>query len=158
MKGFDVEIKLFALDSRLEGKGWGEIRRAISERFNIKPPTVRIMQKWEKELDREALNRALMARAKAKADTVKSEVLMRVAEGLLPRLWEAKDAGEDIEYAGWRYFFVILENTLGSEKLRRFISQYLAERKGQPDLAPGLSPGWTHGKETRAETEEGSQQ
>ena len=51
MKRFSFEVKLFALDSRREGKGWGEIRRAIKEKFLIEPPTIRAMQKWEQGSD-----------------------------------------------------------------------------------------------------------
>ena len=134
--GFSFEVKLFVLNNRREGKGWGEIRRAIKERFNIDPPTVRSMQKWEKETDRGVLNRALKEKAKKEAETIKGQALTSVAEDLLPRLWKARDAGDDIEYEGWRWFFSIVENTLGSEKFKRFLRQYQNEREGKPDLPP----------------------
>ena len=134
--GFSFEVKLFALDNRSEGKGWGEIRRAIKERFNIDPPTVRSLQKWEKETDRGVLNRALKEKAKKEAEAIKGQALTSVAEDLLPRLWKARDAGDDIEYEGWRWFFSIVENTLGSGKFKRFLLQYQDERKGKPDLPP----------------------
>jgi hypothetical protein len=133
---FDLEVKLFALNNRLEGKGWGEIRRAIKEKFNIVPPTVRSMQKWEKETDRRVINRALKEKAKKEAEAIKGQALTSVAEDLLPRLWKARDAGDDIEYEGWRWFFSIVENTLGSEKFNRFLDKYRDERKGKPDLPP----------------------
>ena len=59
-----------------------------------------------------------------------------MAEDLLPRLWKARDAGDDIEYEGWRWFFSIVENSLGSEKFQRFLHKYLDEREGKPDLPP----------------------
>ena len=136
MRGYDFEVKLFALEKRHEGRGWGEIKQAIKERFNIKPPTTRSLQKWDKELDRDALNRALREKAKMEAESIKGEALTRVAEDLLPNLWKARDAGEDIEYAGWRWFFSIIETTLGSEKFKKFFSQYMKERAGKPDLPP----------------------
>ena len=134
--GYSFEVKLFALNSRREGKGWGEIRRAMKERFNIDPPTVRSMQKWEKETDRGVLNRALKEKAKKEAEAIKGQALTSVAEDLLPRLWKARDAGDDIEYEGWRWFFSIVENTLGSKKFKRFLHQYLDEREGKPVLPP----------------------
>ncbi len=134
--GYSFEVKLFAVNSRREGKGWGEIRRAIKEKFSIDPPTVRSLQKWEKETDRGVLNRALKEKAKKEAEAVKGQALTSVAEDLLPRLWKARDAGEDIEYAGWKWFFSIVEATLGSKKLKRFLEQYLSERTGQPDIPP----------------------
>ena len=134
--GFSFEVKLFALNSRSEGKGWGEIRRAIKERFNIDPPTVRSMQKWEKETDRRVLNRALKEKTKKETEAIKGQALTTVAEDLLPRLWKARDAGDDIEYEGWRWFLSIVENTLGSKKFKQFLRQYLDEREGKPDLPP----------------------
>jgi hypothetical protein len=134
--GYSFEVKLFALNSRREGKGWGEIRRAIKERFDIDPPTVRSLQKWEKETDRGVLNRALKEKARKEAETIKGQALTSVAEDLLPRLWKARDAGDDIEYEGWKWFFSIVENTLGSQKFKRFLHTYLDEREGKPDLPP----------------------
>jgi hypothetical protein len=129
MKRFSFEVKLFALDNRREGKGWGEIRRAIKEKFLIEPPTVRSMQKWEQGPDRQVLNGALKDKAKREADAIKEQAINRVAQELLPHLWKAKDAGEDIEYAGWRWFFSIVENALGREKFYGFMTRYLEENK-----------------------------
>jgi hypothetical protein len=129
MKRFGFEVKLFALDNRREGKGWGEIRRAIKEQFKIEPPTVRAMQKWEQGSDREILNRALTDKARKEAEAVKEQTLNRVAQELLPKLWEARDTGEDVEYAGWSWFFSIMENTLGQEKFKGFMARYLNEHK-----------------------------
>jgi len=134
--GFNFEVKLFALSRRSEGKRWGEIRRAIKERFNIDPPTVRSLQKWEKETDRGVLDHALKEKAKKEAEAIKGQALTSVAEDLLPRLWKARDAGDDIEYEGWRWFLSIVESTLGSEKFKRFLKQYQTERKGKPDVPP----------------------
>ena len=134
--GFSFEVKLFALNGRREEKGWGEIRRAIKERFNIDPPTVRSLQKWEKETDRGVLDHALKEKAKKEAEAIKGQALTSVAEDLLPRLWKARDAGDDIEYEGWRWFLSIVESTLGSEKFKRFLKQYQTEREGKPDVPP----------------------
>jgi len=129
MKRYSFEVKLFALDNRREGKGWGDIRRAIKEEFKIEPPTVRAMQKWEQGSDREVLNRALKDKARKEAEATKEQILNRVAQDLLPRLWEARDTGEDVEYAGWSWFFSIMENTLGPEKFKGFMTRYLNEHK-----------------------------
>jgi hypothetical protein len=136
--GFSFEVKLFALNGRREGKGWGEIRRAIKERFTIDPPTVRSLQKWEKETDRGILDHALKEKAKKEAEAIKGQALTSVAEDLLPRLWKARDAGDDIEYEGWRWFLSIVESTLGSEKFKRFLKRYQTEREGKPDVPPAV--------------------
>jgi len=135
MQRYSLEVKLFALEKRKDSSGWGEVRRAIRERFEIEPPTIRAMQRWEKQLaNREDLTQALSEDTKKKAEFTKMQTLTQVAGGLLPHLWVAKDAGEDIESAGWRWFFSIVENVLGSEKFKRFLGAYLAEREGKPDL------------------------
>jgi hypothetical protein len=135
MQRYSLEVKLFALEKRRDSSGWEGVRQAIKERFDIEPPTVRAMQRWEKQLaTREDLSKALTEDAKKKAEVAKTHTLTQVAGGLLPTLWVAKDAGEDIESAGWKWFFSIVENVLGSEKFKRFLGAYLAEREGKPDL------------------------
>lgn len=135
MKGFDLQIRLHALNERREGRTWKEIKQSIQEKFSVAPPTVRAMQKWEKEIDRESLNRALMEQAKKQMPHVKESALSQIAGGLIPILWQARDAGEDIELAGWKWFFSIIESQLGSEKFKQVVSQYLndmARRKLPP--------------------------
>ena len=129
MKGFSLEVKLYALDRRRERKAWSEITQGIKERFNINPPTVRAMQKWEKELDREALNRALMEEAKKRVPEVKQTVLGQMASGLIPVLWQARDLGGDIELEGWIWFLRVFEHQLGSERFEQVVSEYLKRRK-----------------------------
>lgn len=140
MRRYSLEVKLFALDRRRDSSGWGEIRRAIGEEFKIGPPTVRAMQRWEKEIDREAVNRALQQRAKKEIEASKGRAIAVAMEDLVPRLWRARDAGEDIEYRGWGWFFSIQESVLGTEKFRRFIEKYHSEREGQPEYPPTPPP------------------
>ncbi len=135
MQRYSLEVKLFALEKRRNSRGWGEVRRAIRERFGIEPPTIRAVQRWEKQLATRAdLTQALSEDARKKAEVAKMQTLTQVADGLLPHLWVAKDTGEDIESAGWKWFFSIVEKVLGSEKFKRFLGEYLAEREGKPDL------------------------
>ena len=130
MKPYSFEVKLFAFDSRREGKGWGEIRRAIKERFKIEPPTVRAMQKWEQGSDQEVLKKALEDEAKKEAEAMRIQALNRVVLELFPKMLEARDTGEDVEYASWRWFFSVIESMLGPEKARGFMSRYLSEQEG----------------------------
>lgn len=130
MKRFELRVKLFAIEHRRGGKTWGEIRRAIKTEFVIDPPTVRAMQKWEKELDREGLSRAIAQKTKEEAEAAKRLVVNSLVRDLVPKLWEAKDAGEDVEYASWKWFFSVMESTLGRDKLRAILDKYLEESKG----------------------------
>lgn len=130
MKRFELRVKLFAIEHRRGGRTWGEIRRAIKTEFVIDPPTVRAMQKWEKELDREGLSRAIAQKTKEEAEAAKQLVVNSLIRDLVPKLWEAKDAGEDVEYASWKWFFSVMESTLGRDKLRAILDKYLEESKG----------------------------
>ena len=130
MKRFSFEVKLFALDHRQQGKGWGEIRRAIRDRFGIDPPTVRSLQKWEQGSALGVLDQALKDRAKQEAESAKQEALRRVVQDLPARLIEAREAGEDVEYAGWRWFFSAVESLLGAEKFRAYLDRYRGEELG----------------------------
>jgi len=126
---FNVNVKLYVLDKRAEGEGWKAIKQGIREKFNIEPPTVRAMQKWEKKLDRFALSGELMKGAKGQMSTIEAEAQARLAQGLIPVLWQATDAGQDIELSGWKWFFRLIESQLGSSKFEHIIREYMAERK-----------------------------
>lgn len=126
---YKTEVKLFALNERAEGKGWQIIRQRITERFNVPPPTVRAMEKWQKSLNRETIAAELMKDAKQAAPKVQAQAQITVAQGLLPVLLAARDAGQDTEAAAWMWFFNWIEGWLGREKFDRLITQYRLERK-----------------------------
>ena len=129
MKKYNFELKLFVLDNRRQGKGWGEIRRAIKEKFKIEPPTIRAMQNWQEGTDRDILSRALKDKADKEAEVIRKQAVNKVVQEMLPKILEARDTGEDVEYAGWRWFFSVMENILGREKFKRFMDRYIKENQ-----------------------------
>ena len=129
MARFKTEVKLFVLDERAQGKGWKIISQGIKGKFNIDPPTVRAMQKWEKNLDRMALTAELMKDIKGEMPVIETEAQVRFAQDLMPILWNAKDAGQDMELAGWKWFLHFIDGRLGSQRFERMISEYMAERE-----------------------------
>lgn len=128
MARFKTEVKLFALDARAQGKAWKAIKDGVEEKFNIKPPTIRAMQKWEKNLDRTALTAELMKDIKRQMPAVEKEVQVCLAQELIPMLWKAKEVGEDIEATGWKWFLQLIDRRLGSQRFERMINEYMAER------------------------------
>ena len=128
MKRFRTDIKLFVLNERAEGKGWKAIKQRIQDRFNVKPPTTRAMQKWEKNLDREALTTDLMKDVRGEMPGIETEAQVRFATELLPMLWKAKDAGQDWELAGWKWFLQIIDSRLGNQRFERLVKEYMSER------------------------------
>ncbi len=129
---FRTEIKLFALNERAQGKGWQVIRQRIKERFDVAPPTVRAMQKWQKTLDPQAITAELLRDTKTQIPRIGTEVQIEVAQSLLPVLSKAREAGEDMEAAAWRWFFQWAENYLGRERFKHLVEEYLSERKNAP--------------------------
>jgi len=129
MARFNSAVKLFVLDGRAEGKGWKIIKQGIKDKFNIEPPTVRAMQKWEKNLDRMALTAELMKDIKGQMPTIETEAQVRFAQELMPVLWNAKDVGQDMELAGWKWFLQFIDGRLGSQRFELMINQYMEERR-----------------------------
>ena len=129
MERFRTQVKLFVLNERAQGKGWKIIKERISERFNINPPTTRAMQKWEQKLDRAALNKELMKDIKGKMPVIEAEARLQFAQELLPTLWNAKDAGQDMELAGWKWFLHFIDSRLGSQRFERLVNEYMRERQ-----------------------------
>jgi len=129
MKRFKTDVKLFVLNERSEGKGWKIIKERIRQRFNIEPPTVRAMQKWEIRLDRTALNDELMKDIKGEMPVIEAEAQLRFAQDLLPTLWKAREAGQDMELAGWKWLLYFINNRLGNQGFDRLVNEYMSERK-----------------------------
>ena len=128
MARYKTEVKLFVLDERAQGKGWKIISQGIKGKFNIDPPTVRAMQKWETNLDRMALTAELMKDIKGEMPVIAKEAQVRFAQDLMPILWNARDAGQDMELAGWKWFLHFIDGRLGTQRFERMINEYMAER------------------------------
>ena len=129
MPRFGADVKLFVLDARAEGKRWKAITRGIEERFNIQPPTIRAIQKWEKRLDRMTLTAEVMKDINQNMPAIAAEAQVRFAQDLMPVLWNARDAGQDMELSGWKWFLQFMEGRLGSERFEFMVQQYMEERK-----------------------------
>ena len=127
---FKTEVKLFAINERADGKRWQIIRQHIQERFNVPPPTVRAMEKWGKNINRETITAELMKDAKEQMPKIEAAAQMQVAQNLLPVLFKAKEAGQDMETAAWKWFFQWVETWLGRERFKHLIEEYFAEQKG----------------------------
>lgn len=124
MQRFSAEVKLFALDERHSGKTWKEVQQNIKERFKIPPPSLRALEKWQKTLDREKLSQLIIDESRKALPVMEETTLQQMATGLIPILWRARDAGEDMELEAWLWFFSVIERQIGFAKLERFFSEY----------------------------------
>ncbi len=129
MPRFGIGVKLFALNERAQSKGWKQIKEGIRQKYNIEPPTTRALQKWVLNLDRDALNAELMKEIKANMPMIQAKAQESMATALLPTLLRAKEAGEDYELAGWKWFLNFIDTRLGNKRFERLINQYMTERK-----------------------------
>ena len=135
---YSPEIKLFALDRRREGKGWGEVRSLIRDKFNPDPmPSRRAMQRWD-ELDYEELSSKVASRTQRHVKVAKDDNLTKAAEAQLHNLWGWRRLNDSIEYGGWQQLFTLLENILGTEKFLRYVNTYLSDEKRRTDILPSL--------------------
>ena len=128
MQRFTPQVKLYALDERHSGKTWKQVQQGIGEKFNTIPPSIRAMEKWEKGIDREKLSQMLIEESRKALPTVEAATLQQMAEGLIPVLWRARDAEEDVELEGWLWFFSLVERQLGGTKFEGFLSEYWRRR------------------------------
>lgn len=137
MKRFSSSVKVFVLEERAQRKGWKVIKERIKEQFHIEPPTTRAMQKWENNLDREALSAEIRKDLETQTSVVGDEARQKIISELLPQLWRSKDAGQDVELAAWKWFFTVVENQLGTDKFKYILEQYSKDRKKEtsdPDI------------------------
>jgi hypothetical protein len=124
MQRFSTQVKMYALDERRSGKTWKQVQQGIKERFSTSPPSIRAMEKWEKEIDREKLGQLLIEESRKALPGVEATTLRQMAEGLIPVLWQARDTAGDVELEGWLWFFSLIERQLGHAKFERFLSEY----------------------------------
>lgn len=129
MVRFKGEVKLFVLDERAQGKNWKVIKEGIRNKFNVEPPTIRAMEKWIKNLDRTTLQaELLMKNVGREMPAIETEARIRFAQELMPVLLRAKDVGQDIELAGWKWFLQFIDNRLGSKRFEQMIDEYMKDR------------------------------
>ncbi|MBN2462362.1 MAG: hypothetical protein JXB43_02035 [Dehalococcoidia bacterium] len=142
MQRFTPQVKLHTLDVRRSGKTWKQVQQSIIKTFGIDPPSIRAMEKWEKEIDREKLSRIIVDQTKKQLPKIELEARQQMLQGLMPLLWQARDAGADVELETWLWFFSLIERQLGSAKFDSFFSEYNSRRpKGVPtqDSTPETS-------------------
>jgi hypothetical protein len=82
------------------------------------------MEKWTKTIDREKLSQMIIEESKKNLPSIEASALKNMAASLLPVLWQARDAGKDMELEAWLWFFSIIERELGKDKFDRFLAEY----------------------------------
>jgi len=60
---------------------------------------------------------------------IAAEARLHFAQELLPTLWRAKEAGQDMELEGWKWFLHFIDDRLGSDRFELLVSEYMLKRK-----------------------------
>jgi len=126
---YKTEVKLFALNERAEGKGWKIIQQHIQEKYKVKAPTVRAMEKWKKSINKDSITAELMKDVDENLPKMEMEAKASVTKNLLPVLLSAQAAGRDIDTAAWKWFFQSIESWIGQERFEHLVTEYIGERK-----------------------------
>jgi hypothetical protein len=128
MQRYSPQVKLYAIEQRRSGESWREVQEAIRKRFGIPPPSIRGMEKWEKEISREQLRRMVSEEDRKGLSPEEVAGLQQMAETLIPALWQARNISEDLELQAWLVFLSIVELQLGADNFDRLLSQYQTRR------------------------------
>lgn len=129
-RSYDLGVVAFAVAERNRGRRWDDIRQAISERFHIEPPTVRIMLNWHKrygsgQSELESVISLASAEMARRALPVAAEQSYRllIGEGL-PTLKDYVERGIDWEVSATMVILTMLEQQFGSDVYQRAVREY----------------------------------
>ena len=87
------------------------------------------MEKWQKTLNPETITAELMKDVKEQIPKIGAAVQIEVGQNLLPVLSKAREAGEDMEAAAWKWFFQWAETYLGKERFKSLVTEYLSQQQ-----------------------------
>jgi len=125
-----MDLVVFAVAERNRGARWQDIRQAIKERFQIEPPTERIMLEWHKHYGTKqpALDAAMSAALAEMAKKAVSVAAQRsyelfVAQGL-PAFKEYCEQGMDAQVASVVVVLAMVEQQFGSEVFQRAVREF----------------------------------
>lgn len=141
MRRYGLQIQSYAIEQRREGKPWKTLAREIEEKFGVKPPTARAMQKWVKRgLSREEIDKMLTEEAKRKLPEAAAFTQRYFSEVMLPTVWHSQAVGADLEQSMWMMFLSAMESAIGEDKFERFIDSYMKQRAEVKERARIFSP------------------
>ena len=126
---YSWQMRLYVIQERDKGKTWRQLEDGIKKRFGLeKPPTMRMMQKWIKETDRDKISQMMIEEGKKRIPQVGSEAISYFEQNLLPTLWSGIDAGQDFAKIGCMWMMGIAEQTFGTAVFHEAMSEYTRRR------------------------------
>ena len=128
MQRYSAQVKLYAIEQRRSGESWREVQEGIKERFHTPAPSIRAMEKWEKEIGRDRLRRMVTEEGREQLSEEEVMGLRQMAKTLIPALWKARNISEDLELQAWLVFLSIVEMQLGADRFEQLLTQYQTRR------------------------------
>jgi len=135
---FPEKIIAFVVTERSRGVRWKDIRNAVKQEFQIRPPSERQMRSWYDEYHGGSIELEKMLREtliKATRNSISAAALathnLALQQGI-PALLKALRQNKDPRLAGAVMILSTLEQMVGSELYERGIKEYQQERKKMP--------------------------
>ena len=125
---FQREVRDYVIVERYKGKPWKQIVAGVRERFNIEPPSIRIMQSWFQSYQSSAEDpTGVKMIATAVEETASRAQPLAYAKMMteMPHIFKIHDKYKiPIEDAGWIVCLSVVEDQVGRERFDKILAQY----------------------------------
>lgn len=127
-RSFNREVRDYVVVERYKGKPWQQIVTEVGEKFNIKPPSIRIMQTWfqayQSSTDDPTGVKFVATAVEEAANRARPLAYARMMAEM-PHLLEIQRRYQiPFEDAGWMICLSLLEEQVGREGFDHIVLKY----------------------------------
>ena len=140
-RSYSREVRDYVVVERYKRKPWKQIVAEVGEKFDMKPPSVRIMQNWfqayQSTTDDPTGVKFIATVVEDAANRARPIAYARMMAEM-PRLLELNEQyNVPLDDAGWMICLSVLEGQVGREKFDRILRDYrkLRDKFGQQGQA-----------------------
>ena len=130
---FKREIRDYVIVERYKGKPWNQIVTEVNEKFNITPPSIRIMQSWfqaYKSSSEDPTGVKFLAEAVEEAANRAQPLAYAKMMAEIPRLSQIHDKYRiPLDEAGWIVCLLTMEGQIGRNKFDKVVKKYMKIRE-----------------------------
>src|SRR3990172_13337775 len=122
-RSYPLEVKVFAVQQRMAGHPWGEVRELVRQQFGIpRLPGRRQMRLWQKELESSPLPDAIQTEVKRQWPGAEQQAREQV-DRVMPEMLSATLRGEDVVVFVGKLVLGWLEKEAGPSRFMRILSE-----------------------------------
>jgi len=125
---FQREVRDYVIVERYKGKPWKQIVAGVRERFNIEPPSIRIMQSWFQSYQSSSEDpTGVKMIATAVEDSANRAQPLAYAKMMaeMPQIFKIHEEYEiPLEDAGWIVCLSVVEDQVGRKRFDKILTQY----------------------------------